>query len=967
MRQNKIFKVATIGVPDYELRVLKSIFSLTSNRLQSYIHVEASAQHTADIIIVNADDPSILTRNTYSSLLNLDIPVVKISRILTSSASDSEEIIRRPLTTSQVINALDRLAIGLLGIIPEINMAADNTLQQPYFFDSAAESTVKPLIPPLRYTVLVADADAEIRQQLDAELRLLGLQADFASTGSKALQLLNKAHYGAVLLDTTLPDIDGYLICKTIKKHNASNRNTTPVILLATKRSPFDRLKAKMAGCDAYLAKPINREQLQNTLINQLWLSHAGDALQADTLLDQVQNLLVVYDRAGNIIRFNAVCERLTGFSFAEIEGQLFWQVLVAAAEREAAQQAFHDLLATHDFPHQHEQVWLTRTASQRRIEWTSTAISNHAGVVEYIVSSGTDITERNQHETQLKEKKKRFKDFAETAADWFWEMDAELRFSYLSEHYQHISGVNDDQLLGTTASDFFNNLIDPPQQLQSYLETLTSQKPFTDFEFLWQRPDSTTRVLRISGKPMFASNSNQFLGYRGIGNDITKSHQQTQQLAHQASHDPLTGLVNRREFERRLQRVLDVTQANPSEHALFYLDLDKFKHVNDSHGHAAGDELLRQLSHLLKNHIRQRDTLARLGGDEFAILIEHSSLEAAIRVASSLLTAIKEFRFDWENESFGLGASIGLVIINEESETLSAVIKAADSACYIAKNMGGNRIYVNHDGGVEPEKLRKDQQWAVQIKRALAENRFRLDFQPIVPLSSSNGTYIELLLRMIDEHGNTIMPRSFFDVAEKQDLATKLDCWVVNHTLNWLANNPQALESISLCFINLTGASLRDDSFLGFVIEQFNKTKVPAEKICFEITETATQNNLPRAILFIKALKNLGCRFSLDNFGHGRFSFSSIKNLPVDFLKIDQVFVKHVTGDPINFTLVKSIHEISQVLGKKTIAEFVEDEATLEKLREIGISYVQGYLTGKPQAINEAGNNFHSASLLSN
>ena len=291
------------------------------------------------------------------------------------------------------------------------------------------------------------------------------------------------------------------------------------------------------------------------------------------------------------------------------------------------------------------------------------------------------------------------------------------------------------------------------------------------------------------------------------------------------------------------------------------------------------------------------------------------------------------------------------MVLINADSQDAATAMQAADSACYIAKNSGGNRIYVNHNGSVELDRLRQDQRWALRIKRALQENRFRFDYQPIVSLGEG-GACIELLLRLIDETGQTVRPRVFWAVAERHDLTTRLDRWVVSNALAWLSDRQQTANPPGLCFINLAASSIKDSEFLGFVIEQFEYYGVAPERVCFEIKEEATQRNLSRSVLFIKALKHFGCRFALDNFGHSQFSLANLKKLPVDFLKIDRVFIRHVVGDPVNRVMVKSLNDIGQAMGKITIAEFVEDQQTLAKLREIGVGYVQGYFTGRPRSL---------------
>jgi diguanylate cyclase (GGDEF)-like protein len=425
-------------------------------------------------------------------------------------------------------------------------------------------------------------------------------------------------------------------------------------------------------------------------------------------------------------------------------------------------------------------------------------------------------------------------------------------------------------------------------------------------------------------------------------------------QMRFQASHDALTGLHNRHEFERGAERLIEATQQDQGEHALCFMDLDQFKVVNDTCGHIAGDELLRQLSVVLQDAVRASDTLARLGGDEFGILMEQCSLRQAHRTATQIQRNIQDFQFSWEGETFQIGVSIGLVAIDETTASVTELLKHADAACYIAKDMGRNQIQVYNPDDTILERRHGEMQWVARINQALEKNRFTLYAQAIEPLGKSADMHYELLLRMIEEDGEIIPPAKFLPAAERYDLMHKLDVWVVEEALSLMTSNPAFIDDVNFISINLSGQSLTHTKFLNSVITRIEALDFAPEKICFEITETAAISNLRAATEFINRLKNLGCHFALDDFGSGLSSFGYLKNLPVDYLKIDGVFVKDVAEDPIDHAMVKSINDIGHVMGMKTIAEFVETDAIRTMLQALRVDYAQGYDIGKPMPFED-------------
>ncbi|HKK05740.1 MAG TPA: EAL domain-containing protein [Gammaproteobacteria bacterium] len=449
----------------------------------------------------------------------------------------------------------------------------------------------------------------------------------------------------------------------------------------------------------------------------------------------------------------------------------------------------------------------------------------------------------------------------------------------------------------------------------------------------------------------------NNIIGAVIVFHDFTEIERMAELLEHQASHDDLTGLMNRREFERQLAQTLTTAQAQGTEHSLVYLDLDQFKIVNDTCGHIAGDTLLRQLADTLREKIRHGDILARLGGDEFGIILNNCPIADALRIAEYLRSAIRDFRFSWKAHIFEIGVSMGVVPIAPSAGTLPELLSAADSACYIAKDKGRNRIHVFQHDDQDLARRHGEMQWINRLQQALADDRFVLCTQPIVSLTDEHACRDhEILVRMLDTDGSHIKPTAFIPSAERYQIMPEVDRWILSHTFSTLDEYADVLlgsDRIGRFNLNLSGQSLCDDSFLDFVVGQFREISVPPDRITFEITETAAISNLSRAVQFISTFKKMGCRFALDDFGSGLSSFGYLNTLPVDYIKIDGNFVCNIMENPLNYAMIQAINNIGHVMGLKTIAEFVENEDILARLRECRIDYAQGYHFGVPAPID--------------
>ena len=607
-----------------------------------------------------------------------------------------------------------------------------------------------------------------------------------------------------------------------------------------------------------------------------------------------------------------------------------------------------------YDVPYEMEHRVVLANGETRNVYSHGEVIRNSSGVPVKLFGIVLDITEQKQAEQALRAGEERYRALFDDNPTMFFTVDQRCMILSVNQYGAEQMGYSVDELTDRSILDIFYE--DDSHEARANLQKCFAEpKEVHAWELRNIRKDGTVLWARFRARGV--CDADGFPTALLVSEDITEMRQLSEQLSYQASHDSLTSLVNRGEFENRLQHLITRAREDAGEHALCYLDLDQFKVVNDTCGHIAGDELLRQLGGVLHQSIRKSDTLARLGGDEFAVLMENCTLEQANRVATKVHRDIEEFRFVWEDRSFNLGVSIGLVPINETSINSIEALKQADAACYAAKDTGRNRIHIYKVDDSDLARRTGEMQWVARINHALEEDLFCLYAQSIVPIGApeDKGEHYELLLRMLTDSRRVIQPGTFLSAAERFNLTPRLDRWIIDYFFNWLMDNPKRLERLSLCAINISALSLNDDQFLKFVVDNFDRTEIPPEKICFEITETAAIANLSRATVFIRTLKGLGCRFSLDDFGSGLSSFAYLKSLPVDFLKIDGVFVKDIANDPIDYAMVKSINDIGKVMGKQTIAEFAEDEAVFNKLKEIGVDFAQGFYLARPEAI---GNN---------
>jgi diguanylate cyclase (GGDEF)-like protein/PAS domain S-box-containing protein len=669
-------------------------------------------------------------------------------------------------------------------------------------------------------------------------------------------------------------------------------------------------------------------------------------------LVESVHDAVLVYRKT--ILFANARFLSLLGMQAADVVGRPLTD-FVAPEYVELVQNNLRRRLSGESAAERYEIELMDRQGQVTRVELSSTVIDS-SGESALLLTAlemlpGAIPTEASQ--------KPRAMATLDAMGESVITVDAQGRIDYINHAAELLLGQQVGQVLGKTFPEVASlvdendrrSLGDPVHKALTTGGRVTAGRRTV----LLPANDGAERFVEISVTPL-RDEGKEISGLVLVLHDTSELRGLTRQMSYQASHDALTGLVNRREFERRLQEAMDSAQAGDTAHALCYLDLDHFKVVNDTCGHTAGDNMLREIASLIKDAVRDSDTVGRIGGDEFALLLVGCPLEKARQIADNVVRSVNDFRFVWKDKIFNVGVSIGLVEIGRNSGSIEDIMNSADSACYVAKKHGGLHVHVYSAREEANARHSGEIHWLLKLQGALRDNKFELYFQPIVHARAGgvSGPALEVFVRLTGENGQPASPPAeFFRAAERYRLMPHVDRWVVQAVLAALGRGGLKLPPGRSVAINIAGQTLGDAEFLEFVVECFDHTGASPGDICFEVTESSVVANLDHAQRFIAVLHGMGCEFALDNFGSGLSSFSTLRTLPMDYLKIDGSFIKHLARDTVNKAMVAAMIELSRSLNFRVVAENVEDQSALDTVTGMGIDFVQGFVVGRPQPLS--------------
>ncbi len=675
----------------------------------------------------------------------------------------------------------------------------------------------------------------------------------------------------------------------------------------------------------------------------------AGQNLFAE-LADSMDNAVLVHDRT--ILFANAGAAKIFGVPSAQLEG-LELQSFAHPEYREALNQYLDRRL---EGKAERETLTLQLLDPEDRSHWVEVRPFAVPGS-EHVLGSMVRPSAAHAIEEATRAGRSLARHTLDSIGEGVITTDLDGRIDYANSAAELMLGCRLDMAEGKLLGDL-TNLVDEADRkpLGDPIQRCLGEGTRIDLgrrTLMVSKTSGHEHSIELSAAPI-RTGDGRVLGAVVLLHDVSEIRGLARQMSYQASHDPLTGLVNRREFERRLEEVISGARAGSSTHVLCYLDLDRFKAVNDTCGHMAGDNMLREVAGQIREQVRDSDIVARIGGDEFGMLLTGCPLEKARQIADDVVAAIRDYRFVWRDRIFNIGVSVGLVEISHESGSLEELMSAADSACYVAKQKGRGRVHVYSARDEAVARQRGEILWLQRLQRALKEDRFELFLQPIVSVGGrvDTGPACEVLLRMRDEAGAMVAPGDFMEAAERYHLMPNVDRWVLQTAFGAIGSGALHLPDRRSCTINLSGQTLGDPQFLDFVVQCLDYSGVVPEQICFEVREAAVTGNLTHAARFIAVLHGMGCKFALDNFGSGIGSFANLKNLSMDYLKIDGAIIRGLGTDDVSHAMVGAMIKLAATLKIRVVAEHVETDAVFSTVRDMGVDFIQGYAVGRPEAL---------------
>lgn len=670
-------------------------------------------------------------------------------------------------------------------------------------------------------------------------------------------------------------------------------------------------------------------------------------------IVESSEDAIISKTLDGTITSWNDAAESMFGYSQDEMIGNTIITLFPLDKRHEEAE--LIEKIKNNKTIKHYETERISKSNKRMQVSVSLSPLRNSQGEIIGVSKIARDITEFKKLETALASEHERLKVTMDSIGDAVITTDKLGQVTYLNPVAESLTGWSAKAASGLPLHEVFNIINEISRTpCISPVDRCLKEGSTIDLK-------SNTALLSRDGKEYGIENSaatirdqhGETIGVVLVFHDVSTQRVMANEITYRATHDSLTGLVNRSEFEVLLKQYINNYKEPDLLSSLMFIDLDQFKVVNDSCGHAAGDKLLVEISLVIKDCIRTSDTFARIGGDEFAIILQNCSAEKSLEIANKICKAVDQHRLFYDGQKFHIGASIGLVMIDSHWESITSLLQAADHACYDAKNSGRNQVKLHHTEDQTVEIKKNEAQWANRIETALEEDQFELFHQRIMPLNHTGLDHIEILLRLKDKTGQHVSPGLFIPAAERFYMMSRVDRWVVKETFAWIESHAEQLTQIGLISINLSGQSLNNKDFHWYVKNMIETAGFDQSKICFEITETVAITNITEAIDFLTLLKQYGVKFSLDDFGSGVSSFGYIKSLPVDYLKIDGQFIQDITDNAIGQATVKCMTEIAKITGKKTIAEWVENEAVENKLSEMGVDYVQGFFKHKPAPID--------------